>query len=242
MGWFARTANVSDHGTGFSRGSKGGSGQLTASFVSLVEQAELHVSFPASWRFALRFWALRCEAAAKARWRPRSMVGLNATGCENTQRLCKTLVRQLKCTVSCHGSIGKRTLLPWRMGLTGLWMVLKMHSSYRLGVSELQDDKLSVPKPKIPCKTHGFLALCMLRSGDLPRLLNMLGWPGALPQLVFEEMCRHVELQAFSSVWRSAGQSLLVKPTCWPRLLQAWVDQQHQQQFWPLFGTGNSHT
>ena len=64
-------------------------------------------------------------------------------------------------------------LMSWRMGLTGLWMVLKMHSSYRLRVSELQDGKLSVPKPKIPCKRLCFPALCMLQSGHPPRLPNI---------------------------------------------------------------------
>ena len=60
--------------------------------------------------------------------------------------------------------------MSWRMGLTGLWMVLKMHSSYRLRVSELQDGKLSVPKPKIPCKRLlFFLPSACLQSGHPPR-------------------------------------------------------------------------
>ena len=155
------------------RGVRGGLG--TVSFVLVVAQAELHVSLPASWCCIRGYrnltFALRCEAATRARWRPRSIM---ATGCENTQRGC---ARQLSASSNVQwagmAQLG-RGLMSWRMGLTGLWMVLRMHSSYRLGVSELQDDKLSVPKPQIPCKTHCFLALCMLQSGQTPPFTQQL--------------------------------------------------------------------
>ena len=60
---------VSDHGIGFSGRVRAGLG--TVSFVLLVAQAELHGFFPGVVTlhsrlhsiFALRFWALRCEAA-----------------------------------------------------------------------------------------------------------------------------------------------------------------------------------
>ena len=64
--------------------------------------------------------------------------------------------------------------MSWRMGLTGLCTVLQMHSSYRLGVSELQDDKLSVPKPKkyhVKRIVSGPLRVAVLA---IPRLPNML--------------------------------------------------------------------
>ena len=65
----ARKAKVSDHGIGFSGRVRAGLG--TVSFVLLVAQAELHGFFPGVVTlhsrlhsiFALRFWALRCEAA-----------------------------------------------------------------------------------------------------------------------------------------------------------------------------------
>lgn len=72
------------------------------------------------------------------------------------ERLCKTLVWQLKCTVTQHGSIGQKTDVcgakeSWMCRALSRWEdgrddgthlsldCLKMHSSYRLGVSELQN-------------------------------------------------------------------------------------------------------
>ena len=93
---------------------------------------------------------------------------------EYIEKLCKTLVRQLKCTVSSNGSIGNKTDV-WRLenwqavhGAGGWVGSVKTHSTYRLATHELQDDKLSVRKATKPCKTHVFFTLGVLRSGLTP--------------------------------------------------------------------------
>ena len=43
-----------------------------------------------------------------------------------------------------------------------------------LNLAQLQDDKLSAPKPQKPCKAHGFLTLCMLQ-GNPPPLTQHVG-------------------------------------------------------------------